>query len=80
MRETKKEQVVEFDCQGRLPAPAVSKGSARYEDVYDGADLVVESLRSGFETLLEFADADSVDEWLSADGARRYMEPESTDR
>lgn len=70
LREAKREQSVEFDWEGRLPAPRVSKSSARYEDVHDGADLVVQSRRSGFEALLEFTDATSLDEWLSADGSK----------
>lgn len=70
LREAKREQAVEFDWQGRLPAPRVWKSPARYEDVYTGADLVVESRRSGFEALLEFTDAASLDEWLSADGSK----------
>lgn len=70
LHEAKREQTVEFDWQGRLPAPRVWKNRARYEDVHTGADLVVESRRSGFEALLEFTDAASLDEWLSAEGSK----------
>lgn len=70
LREAKREQAVEFDWQGRLPAPRVWKNRARYENVHTGADLVVESRRSGFEALLEFTDTASLDDWLSAEGSK----------
>lgn len=70
LRTAKRDQVVEFDWQGRLPTPRVAKNRARYQDVRDGADLVVESRRSGFEALLEFGDATSLEKWLSSKGSK----------
>ena len=46
------EQSVGLGWRGRLPEPVLSGTKATYVDVRPGIDLVVESLRYGFETFL----------------------------